>query len=369
MSVLNGPIVLTGAVGIKPMIKYMLSTDSMSTITAAGYLNENLTNLNAITETDMLLIRYNYVQETNAGTNAFFTVSIASNGIITLAEDVAEGNVVLPVTTNDLALFADTNGKIKIGSAGATANTPSFIACGGVGGFDGKFTAKVSTPNVGSFTFLAAPNATNNIVTFSHEGQDVNLIVKLPKVASQSFALVNMMEWDNVTAPATVGNILKAATTKGILVDAGIAASRLMLNGFANPDVGANLISFDITVGVADLAAAASKILYTSTGAKQYKIRAMWINAGGTNFSGGGGNRAFQITDGTTVYSAIPAGSLTTIVNREWDQVADFPFPAGSVALNTSTVAGASLVMKYSGGTLDYTAGSVVISGLLERVA
>lgn len=95
----------------------------------------------------------------------------------------------------------------------------------------------------------------------------------------------------------------------------------------------------------------------------------MWINAGGTNFSGGGGNRAFQITDGTTVYSAIPAGSLTTIVNREWDQVADFPFPAGSVALNTSTVAGASLVMKYSGGTLDYTAGSVVISGLLERVA
>lgn len=132
------------------------------------------------------------------------------------------------------------------------------------------------------------------------------------------------------------------------------------------PMVG-NIFSFDVTVPQASLASAGSVTLVASSGTQQYKVRNLQLNSGGTNFSGGSGNRLGQVTDGTTVYSVIPAATLQTLVNAQWGVTA-LPNPA-SAAINTSTVAGASLVFKYSGGTTDYTAGSLVITGVVERVA
>ena len=129
-----------------------------------------------------------------------------------------------------------------------------------------------------------------------------------------------------------------------------------------------NIQRFDITAGFAALAAGGAVNLLVSSGAHQYKIVSLWTNLGGTNFSGGGGNRLGQITDGTTVYSVIPAASLQTIANAGWGMSAALPFPA-TAAIDTSTAAGASLQFKYSGGTTDYTAGSIVISGLVQQVA
>lgn len=129
----------------------------------------------------------------------------------------------------------------------------------------------------------------------------------------------------------------------------------------------ANLIPFDITVGQAALASGGSVTLITSNGTQRYKVRSLQLNRGGTNFSGGGGDRLGQVTDGTTVYSVIPAASMQTLANAQWGATA-LPNPA-SAAINASTVAGADLVFKYSGGATDYTAGSLVISGLVERVA
>lgn len=132
------------------------------------------------------------------------------------------------------------------------------------------------------------------------------------------------------------------------------------------PMVG-NIFSFDVTVPQASLASAGSVTLVASSGTQQYKVRNLQLNSGGTNFSGGSGNRLGQVTDGTTVYSVIPAATLQTLVNAQWGVTA-LPNPA-SAAINTSTAAGASLVFKYSGGTTDYTAGSLVITGVVERVA
>lgn len=129
----------------------------------------------------------------------------------------------------------------------------------------------------------------------------------------------------------------------------------------------ANLITRDVTVGQASLASGGSVIIMPSTGSMQFKIRGLQLNSGGTNFSGGGGDRLGQVTDNTTVYSVIPAASLQTLANAQWGTTA-LPNPA-SAAINTSTAAGADLVFKYSGGTTDYTAGSLVITALLERVA
>lgn len=370
MAVLNGPIVLTGAVGIKPMLKYMLSTDSMATITTAGYLNENLTNLGSVTENDMLLIRYDFVPETNAGTNAFFTVSI-SDGIITLAEDVSEGNVQLPVAVNHIAVFADTAGKIKQTQDGNNTTIETYgniwIRSGSAGQGILSMHAPDSVANTGGdFAFQPALNTADVTYFVSHEPLAAGQIITMPNPGT-GFGYSLIAPWNNVTAPFTSGNVPTASGTKGLMLDSGVASNKILTSSFASPDVSANLVTFDTVVTAADLAAGASKILFASSGSKQYKIVAMWISTG-TNFSGGGGDRGFEITDGTTAYSIIPSTSFTTLVNKNWSNDADFPFPL-TAPVRTSTVAGANLVIKYTGGTADYAAGSTTVSGLLQRVA
>jgi len=170
------------------------------------------------------------------------------------------------------------------------------------------------------------------------------------------------------TTPFTSGNFPVASGTGGLMVDSGRASNVLLYTGFSSPDSNANIIRFDVTCGQAALAAGGSVILYTAGGSKQYKIVNLWMNSGGTNFSGGGGDRLGEVTDGTTSYSIIPAANMQSLVNAGWGINTVMPYPASS-ALNTSTVAGANLVFKYNGGTTDYTAGSVVISGILIRVA
>lgn len=167
---------------------------------------------------------------------------------------------------------------------------------------------------------------------------------------------------------AVAGNLPSFADTNGNIDDTGTPVNTILLSSITNPNFNANLVAFDITVGQAALAAGGSVTLQSSTGSKQFKIRNLWINRGGTNFSGGGGDRLGQITDNTTVYSVIPATNMQTLINAGWGMSTPLPFPA-SAAINTSTVAGQSLVFKYSGGTTDYTAGSIVVSGLLQRVA
>lgn len=126
-------------------------------------------------------------------------------------------------------------------------------------------------------------------------------------------------------------------------------------------------VSFDVTVNQAALASAGSVVLFSGSGAIQYRIKELFLNSGGTNFSGGGGDRLGQVTDGTTVFSVVPAATMQSLANARWGSTA-VPFPA-SAPIDTKTAAGANLVFKYSGGTTDYTAGSLVISGTLERIA
>lgn len=134
------------------------------------------------------------------------------------------------------------------------------------------------------------------------------------------------------------------------------------------PLVQNNLYYVDVTVGFAALASAGSVIMINSVALQQYRVRNLILNRGGTNFSGGGGDRLGQVTDGTTVYTVIPAANMQTLTNNLWGVSTPLPFPA-SAAVNTPTVAGADLVFKYSGGATDYTAGSLVITALVERIA
>jgi len=134
--------------------------------------------------------------------------------------------------------------------------------------------------------------------------------------------------------------------------------------------VSSMLLTFDVTVDAASLASAGTVTLFSGIAGKQYRVRNLYINAGGTDFSGGGGDRDAQITDGETDYSTLSDTVLAGIssTNAVWGST-DLPFPnPPGVPLNKPTTDGEDLYVEYEGGTTDYTAGSVVISGVLERI-
>lgn len=185
--------------------------------------------------------------------------------------------------------------------------------------------------------------------------------------ASGELALVPVV---NATGDfdTTISNSAAVAQDQIITIpDVGQATGSFLVNVLTDSDPASDIVSFDVTVTAAALATGGTVTLQASSGTKQYKIRELFLNSGGTNFSGGGGDRLATISDGTTSYSVIPAANLQALTNERWGTTA-VPYPAAA-AINTSTAAGAALTIAYSGGASDYAAGSMVISGIAERVA
>lgn len=132
-------------------------------------------------------------------------------------------------------------------------------------------------------------------------------------------------------------------------------------------DITRGLEVFETTVGQAALASAGTVILLNAAAGEQWKVRELWLSGAGTNFSGGGGDRLLDIKEGTTIYSTIPAATLQALAAARWGD-AGLPFPATAAHLTTATAVGADIVAQYSGGTADYTAGSLTIVLVAERV-
>lgn len=336
MGILQAPQVLPGQVGVIGAIKYMVTTDNLATVTTAGYLNNPDLAVFPILASDILGITYSYNQQTGSGSFTLASVSI-SNGVITIDELVSPGNVLLPVVNGDYAIFNGTSGQIK-----DSAQAPSDAASPYVVTSPGSLT-------VGNFPKLADAKGT--------------LATGLPPSASgNSFVPVS-------PGSMTIGHLLSAGDANGTLADSGIAATSVATSAITSPDPSSNLIWHDVTCSAAALASAGTVVIQASSGAKQYAVRDIKVNYGASGLSGGGGDRLLSITDGTTVYNdtGITAALLGTPVNTVWGGSGN-PLP-GTVAMDTPTAAGASLVAQYIGGAADYAAGSVVISVLVERVA
>ena len=227
----------------------------------------------------------------------------------------------------------------------------------------GVFTSYPTGNGTGIFNFQAANNSGNFTIALSNASHAQSTVYSIPDVGAATGQLLNK------TAALVSGNLIQASGTAGVVVDSGVATNSVLSttgNAYvsANPDPSPNLVTFYIVVDNAALASGGQVVLYGSSGTKQYQILDLFISAR-TNFSGGGGNRLGSITDGTTTFSVIPAASMQAQVSSRWGSTA-IPFPA-STALFNPTISGASLVFKYSGGTTDYTAGSILIMGLMQR--
>lgn len=358
MAILSVNEVFTGEVGALPRIVRIVTNNTFSEITTANFLNEAKQMGYTFYENDMILCSYGSSSETSQ----WFTLAISGS---TITMEPVAGDVDLPVVDGHFAIFDGTSGNLKDAGYLPSDNTKTRVVMANgttTIGYMGVYSDIHGTISNG------ASIATNpGSVHAGLSGTAGNLTCYPSTANSGTFGLTATDNAGNFGIRITNSSHGQASTYA--INDIGQASGWLM-NCTHSTDPGSNLIYKDITVTAAALASGGSVILIDSSGSKQYKVRSLMLNAGGTNFSGGGGNRLGRITDGTTVYAGISAATMQALVNAPWQTSggADLAMSA-SVAANTSTAAGADLVFIYTGGTTDYTTGSLVITVGVERVA
>lgn len=156
MSILQLPTPVTGSPDRpSPLFKYTCFTNSLSEVTAAGFLNSINVQSNPISAGDIIHAFYDYNQQTGVGTYSPFTVSISATGVITLTPWS-------PTETNVL-----THNQIFIGNA---SNNPLDAP------MTGDATIALSGSNA-ALTIAASAVTTskinNSAVTFAKVASDV----------------------------------------------------------------------------------------------------------------------------------------------------------------------------------------------------
>lgn len=172
--------------------------------------------------------------------------------------------------------------------------------------------------------------------------------------------------YDTISKTGIYGMFLPTFNGVQITLNQWLPIQNLLTSSITNPDTNVNLINFDVTCNFAQLQSGGSALLFASSGTKQYKIVSLRTSGPGIAFSGGNRNASIETVGAAQVYSTIPSANLITLANHLWGD-AGLPLPLGD--LNIATGPGLNLVLSYSGGTTDYTAGEIQISGFLQRVA
>lgn len=228
------PTQLAGTPGITPNFRYMVSADNLSTVSAAGYLNAaNLQGI-PLSGGDIIQMMYNWNTATNTGTFETFSVSISSTGVITLVPAAGSGSVVLPTTANHIATYTNTSGQLS--EDPVIAISAGSIQAG-VSGTAGTLISVPSAASKGQLQVAATANTGNTItlITNAAMGQASNIIIPDPGTTNADFVL----------APSALvnGNLVKASGTAGLVVDAGIAATNVMLLSASNVMTGTGSIT------------------------------------------------------------------------------------------------------------------------------
>ena len=227
MGVIQFPTAIPATVGTLPPLKMMITTDSLATLTTAGYLNTgNVDAAAPLSNGDVIMCLYSYNVNTKNGTLGIFTVTIAgSNGSITLTSWANPGDVLLPVVANNIAQFNGTTGQIYDGSAPAVHGGNIQAGLSGTAGTLASFPA---TASKGSLIIAGVANTGNTNTTISNAAMGQASVVSIPDPAA---ATANF-----VVAPAALvnNNLVKASGTAGLVADAGFAAANVMVNSAVN---------------------------------------------------------------------------------------------------------------------------------------
>lgn len=188
MGILQLPTQVPAQVGIFPNSKFMVTTDSLATITTAGYLNGVSLQSNPISATDVLQVLYDFNLQTQSGSFGIFTVAVSTTGVITLSSWSNPGEVVLPTTANYLAHFTNTTGTLS--SAAGNVIQPGNIQAG-LSGTPGTLASFPATANNGSLIISAlnAGGAFTTTVRNSAMAQSSVISIPDPGAATANFML------------------------------------------------------------------------------------------------------------------------------------------------------------------------------------
>lgn len=217
MGLLNLTRISVGEVGIKPGSIKMITTDSLATITTAGYLNgvgNQLQGLD-IAPSDVIECIYSYNSITDAGTLAFFQPTI-SNGLITLNLWENPGNVLLPVISGNIAVFNGTSGQIMSNPLATPADATNYGGLfAGASGVAGTLRSYPATATTGYLALVAVANSGNfaGVITNAALGQASTWTLADPAGAASKIL--------QAAGSLVSGNLVKASGTAGLMVDAG----------------------------------------------------------------------------------------------------------------------------------------------------
>jgi hypothetical protein len=221
MGVIQYPTPIPTTVGVKPNLRFMTTTDNLSTITTAGYLNGvNADTASPLSNNDIILALYSYNVNTNAGSFAILTVSISTaTGSITLSNWGDSGGVVLPTIANHIATYTNTSGTLSEDAATAI-NGGNLQA--GLSGTAGTVASFPGTASKGSLLLKAVANTGNTNTTISNAAMGQASVISIPDPAAATA--------DFVVAPAALvnGNLVQASGTAGLVADSGIVGSNVV---------------------------------------------------------------------------------------------------------------------------------------------
>ncbi len=415
MAILSITPTQTGEIGVLPSYASIFTNDTEATILTTGYLNKAVQNGTSFALPCIAKV------STKASSTADYQVGwyqVAHVGVNwSLVPAGSPGDVTLPTIANHIATYTNTSGTLSEDAATAINGGNIQAGLSGTAGYLASFPA---TPLKGSLRLTAVANTGDTLVTISNalHGQasvysipdsgatTANLLIS--KLTGTQHITVGALEVDAGALISGIGTggfvgLLKAfpttATSGFMAIQAAVNASgdfgTTIVNstaqgqstvltvanvgaatGFINPQTisaattpAGVIITKDISLTSAGLASAGKINIQSALATAQFKVRDISVNYSASGLSGGGGDRLVVVTDGTTVYNnaGITAGLLGTPVNTVFGGSGN-PV-AGTVAQNTSTVAGAQLYAQYSGGTADYATGTVVITVTYERVA
>lgn len=236
-----------GASGVRPQRFSLITTDSFSTITTAGYLNSLKNSGIGVYNGDFVIANYG----TDSSEAAEFTISITAAGVYSLV--AAASDVVLPTTAGHFAVYANSSGTIT--QDVATAINVGVIQAG-KNGSPGSFVSYPATEDKGYFQFAATAHSGDfaGALTNAPFGQESIVSIPDPGAATANVLL----------APAALvnGNLVKANGTEGLIADAG---ARIIANTTDTYAGGGTSNAFTAT-GLTS-AAVGSAVIRTSTNA------------------------------------------------------------------------------------------------------
>lgn len=196
----------TGLVGetVQPRRCTMITTDSLATITTAGYLNNQNYSGNSLLPTDIFDVLYSFSESTQVGIYGVFQLTYSSSTGFTLNLWENPGNVLLPVVSGDFANFNGTSGQIK--DSGFSPTDPAKT----------KVVMLNAAPTINHVAIFTNANGTIG---------DGGVLGTAAAKAASNAALSTVAS--TAGSGFTAGHLVSAADAAGTIQDSGVVAANV----------------------------------------------------------------------------------------------------------------------------------------------